>query len=510
MGGGFYDGDVGQRTRATTSEHFNYQGHGPDADASTNRREVHQDLDPKNAKRECKDSAEHPATTSIVVAMDVTRSRGDDAKIIFNKLPMFIGQIIMKGYALYPVISFAAIGDAASGDQAPIQVCQFESDNRLDEALSKIWLEEGGGGTGQESYELMAYFYARHSVLDSLRRGKKGYLFFLGDEGFYPEVAKDQVKALIGDELSANIPSAKIFRELQEKYNVFLIYPKKTWQERKSDIDAEIRKRVEEAGGMYEGVDIRASAIWNTFDDLDLHVVVKPDSGCGHAEHIAYNNKRSTNGKGELDVDRNANGRETRKPVENIRWAKGTAVRGKYQVFVRNYRHHDDDSFRTFPIAFKVEVEMNGKIQTFNKTISAETVPHGSDLGPTGSDVVIGEFYFNPDERLNAHETYAGYNDETIKNQWASVIPPENILIIDDPKAIIDVMMGALAIMEGADLDNYVVDMDQRGQTLLRQNQARKALKNLAGTTSALAKIETGGLPDKNSGKARKGKIARL
>lgn len=510
MGGGFYDGDVGQRTRSTTDEHFNYHGHGPDADASTSRREVHPDLNPKNATRECRDSAEHPATTPIVVAMDVTRSRGDDAKIIFNKLPMFIGQIIMKGYASDPVISFAAIGDATSGDQAPIQVCQFESDNRLDEALSKIWLEEGGGGTGQESYELMAYFYAKHSVLDSLRRGKKGYFFFLGDEGFYPEVARDQAKAFIGDELSANIPSAKIFRELQEKYHVFLVYPKKTWQERKGDIDAEIKKRLQEAGGMYEGVDFRASLIWNTFDDFDLHVIVKPDSECGYMEHIAYNNKSSVNGKGELDVDRNANGRETRKPVENIRWAKGTAVRGKYQVFVRNYRHHDDNSFRTFPIEVKVEVEMNGKIQTFNRTISAETVSHGNDLGPTGSDVVIGEFYFNPNERPVDNEAYAGYDDATIKNQWAGVIPSENILLIDDPKAIVDVMLGALALMEGTDLDNYVVDMGQRGQTLLRQNQARKALENLAGTATALAKIETNGLPDKNSGKARKGKTVRL
>jgi hypothetical protein len=103
--------------------------------------------------------------TPIVVAMDVTRSRGDDSRVIYAKLPMFIGQIELRNYVPGPAISFAAIGDATSGDRAPLQVGQFEADNRLDDVLSKIWLEEGGGGSGQESYELAAYYYARHTKL---------------------------------------------------------------------------------------------------------------------------------------------------------------------------------------------------------------------------------------------------------------------------------------------------------------------------------------------------------
>ena len=37
------------------------------------------------------------ADTPIVVAMDVTSSRGDDSKILYDKLPMFFGQIMMQG-----------------------------------------------------------------------------------------------------------------------------------------------------------------------------------------------------------------------------------------------------------------------------------------------------------------------------------------------------------------------------------------------------------------------------
>lgn len=508
MGGGYYDGDVATRIRSTREEVFNRQEY-IRTDAQE-RRECHEDLNPKNTIRVCVNSIEHPNTTPIVVAMDVTGSRGDDAKIVYGKLPMLIGQIIMKNYVPDPVISFAAIGDATSGDKAPIQVGQFESDNRLDAELSKIWLEGGGGGTGQESYELMAYYYAKHSELDINKHDKKGYFFFIGDEGFYSEVTKDQIKTWIGDTVDTTISSKEIFKELQDKYHVFFIYPQKTWEERKDNIDIEIKKRLDEAGGRYENVDFRASLIWSTYDDLDLHVIVEPDKGMGFVEHIAYNNKRSKNGRGELDVDRNASSRETRKPVENIRWEKGSALKGKYTVFVRNYSLHDDIAYRSFPIEFKVEVEINGKIQTFEKTITENTVSHGSDCGLTTGDVSIGEFSFDPDEYGINQDKYIGYDDTVIKNQWADVIPIENILSIEDPKAIVDVLLGALALVEGsADLESYLVDMTGRGQTQLRLTQAEKALGGLAGS-KALVKVDFNALSSKDSGNKRKSNAVRL
>ncbi|XLQ20525.1 MAG: hypothetical protein ACKUBY_01955 [Candidatus Moraniibacteriota bacterium] len=511
MGGGFYDGDVGDRQRSSCRDNFTYSGYeGPDEDAATARRAVHDDLNIKDMIRECRDTEEHPQATPIIVAMDVTRSRGDDAKVIYGKLPMFIGQLIMKGYVDDPEICFAAVGDATSGDKAPIQVAQFDADNVLDEHLGKIWLEEGGGGTGQESYELMAYYLARKTELDCWKRGKKGYLFFLGDEGFYSNISKDQIKTYIGDDVPSDIPTEQIFRELQEKYHVFFVYPQKTWEERKDDIDAEIKKRLDEAGGQYEDIDFRATGMWNTYDDLDLHVIVDPDVGAGGvAEHIAYDNKVSRNGRGELDVDRNAGGRETRKPVENVRWERGSAPKGKYTVFMRNFSVHDDNSYRQFPIDFTVEVEMHGKIQTFTDTIGQGTVGRGSGTPPTGSDVVVGTFDFDPNERPLEVGMYSGYDDQVIKAQWASVIPEENILIIDDPRAVVDVMMGALAISEGTDIDDYIVDMAGRGQTQIRQSDARGALDSLASTT-AIAKVDTGNLPARNSGKRRKNKTSRL
>ncbi|NTW13432.1 MAG: hypothetical protein HGA31_00180 [Candidatus Moranbacteria bacterium] len=500
MGDNHYDGDVGERQRSSLNDHFSFRGYASDPTQPT-QREVHPLLNIKGKIRECRDSAEHPNTKPIAVVMDDTRSRGDDAKVIYGKLPMFIGQLIMKGWVQHPVISFAAVGDATCGDKAPIQVGQFESDNRLDEVLGNIWLEEGGGGTGQESYELLAYYYATHTELDCLKRGEKGILFFLGDEGFYPKISKDQVKRLIGDSLPEDLDSGTVFAKLQEKYDVFFIYPKKTWQERKTDIDEEIRKRVLEAGAMHEGVDVRFSLIWDNRNDLDLHVIAP--SG----EHIYFSHKHSRCG-GELDVDRNVHG-ETTKPIENTRWPKGRAPKGKYEVFVQNFAYHEPSREAT---PFRVESEINGKIAHFEGIAPVVSVRGGSsdvENPNNAANVFVGEFEFDPDERPEAVDRYAGYDDTLIRNQWAGVIPDENILVIDDPRAIVDVMLGAIALSSGAGLDQYVVDMGERGQTQLRQGQVRRALEGFSDAKAGAIVKVSGTLPGA-PGKNRSGKTKRL
>ncbi len=489
MGGGFYENDVSQERTDNTRSQFENAARRD----STGQRTIHADLNIKGKERECRDSAEHPETVPIVIVTDITLSRGDDPYIIYEKLPLLMGQLQMKGYIAHPSISFAAVGDATDGDKAPIQVGQFESDERLDQSVANIWLERGGGGSGQESYELMAYYYAKHSILDALeKRNKKGYFFFILDEGFYPKVSKAQVKEYIGDDLPDDIPSIEIFNELQKKFNVFIVYPKQKWQDRKGQIDEEIRKRVEEAGGMIDGVDVRASLIWGNRNDLDLHCIT-PDGS-----HIYYGDKKHQ--YGELDVDRNVRG-ETTKPVENIRWPKGKAPKGHYKFFVQNYAFHDPSAPAATP--FKVEIEINGKIQHIEGETKRNTT--GSS-----SDVQIIEFEYDPNERPvdTNSEQYAGYDDALIKTQWGSVIPKENILIIEDPRAIIDVMIGALAIMENRSLEDFMIDMQGRGQNQKRIGQVNKALLGLSNEKS-LTVVDTGSLPGSN-GKNRDTKNKRI
>ena len=207
-----------------------------------------------------------------------------------------------------PEIMWAAIGDA-NNDRAPIQVGQWESDRRIDQLLSKIWMEEGGGGTGEESYELLAYYLAYKTELDILKRRKKGVLFFTGDEAPYPTVSRNFIQSYIGDTHGSDLSTEKVFRDLQRKFKTFLIFPRSSMQERKAAIDTEIRQRLERLGGQFKDVDIRASLIWHNRNDLDLHCLT-PDG-----YHLFYGAKRAYCG-GELDVDRNVQG-EDPKPVEN-------------------------------------------------------------------------------------------------------------------------------------------------------------------------------------------------
>jgi hypothetical protein len=120
---------------------------------------------------------------------------------------------------------FGAIGDATC-DRAPLQVGQFESDNRMDGDLERILLEGGGGGQKTESYELAMYFMARHTKTDCWdQRHKRGYLFIVGDEMPYPAVKPREVSAWIGDELPQPLPLANLIAQLTRRWDTYYILP---------------------------------------------------------------------------------------------------------------------------------------------------------------------------------------------------------------------------------------------------------------------------------------------
>ena len=88
-------------------------------------------MNPKGIKaRESRDSAEHPHTTSIVFALDVTGSMGEiPAHLAKQELPHFM-KLLLDCKVPDPQVLFMAVGDATS-DLAPLQVGQFESTAEL-------------------------------------------------------------------------------------------------------------------------------------------------------------------------------------------------------------------------------------------------------------------------------------------------------------------------------------------------------------------------------------------
>jgi hypothetical protein len=221
MGSGRWSTDVytaaDNYRRATGTSAFAYSDGGA--------RQAHPALDPKGVvKRESRDSEEHPFSTPIAVLFDVTGSMGGVPRVLQTKLPQLLGLLTRKGYATDPHLLFGAVGDA-SCDRVPLQIGQFESDNRMDDDLARIVLEGGGGGQMMESYELAMYFMARHTALDSFeKRGRRGYLFLIGDEMPYAKLKPREVQKFLG-EPAEKMSTEDIVAALTRTFDVYYLLP---------------------------------------------------------------------------------------------------------------------------------------------------------------------------------------------------------------------------------------------------------------------------------------------
>jgi len=226
MGGSSWsDNDYKSRVSSSVKSHgtaFHY-----DKDVKSGKASgCHDLLNPKDVVlRESRDSDAHPNSNAIIVSLDVTGSMGRVVKAIHEKLPTLMGILTRKNYIQDPQIMFTAVGDATT-DSVPLQVGQFESGAEMESDLGRVFIEGNGGGQSTESYELMAYFAARHTAIDCLeKRGKRGYCFIIGDEMPYPNVKSKEVANIIGGGLEADIGVQAMFDELQKKYFTFFIIP---------------------------------------------------------------------------------------------------------------------------------------------------------------------------------------------------------------------------------------------------------------------------------------------
>jgi len=157
----------------------------------------------------------------LVYVYDITGSMGTLPKLIFDKMPMIAGQIVEQKYLEDPDVSLAAVGDVTS-DRGPLQVCDFSVIKSLDPWLQKIWIEGNGGAQHFESYEFMAYFYARCCDMPNV---ELPILLFTGDEGFRKQLTGSELKKRFGGQ-HENVNASVIFAELKAKFmdNVFLLH----------------------------------------------------------------------------------------------------------------------------------------------------------------------------------------------------------------------------------------------------------------------------------------------
>lgn len=192
---------------------------------------VDNDMSPKGVKfRESRDSVEHPDSVATIVALDETGSMGDiPAFLIKNKLGTLMETLINHNVPDAHVL-FGGVGDHYS-DKYPLQVGQFEAGTEeLNNWLTKIYLEGNGGGQRKESYSLAWLFAARNTSIDCFeKRGEKGFLFTIGDEGVHETLEASILNDLFETtEFTEDISSTQLLAEAQRMYNVFHLHIKQT------------------------------------------------------------------------------------------------------------------------------------------------------------------------------------------------------------------------------------------------------------------------------------------
>ncbi len=225
MGNSSYS--VSNRFLRSTS--LGYDSKPADEIFTQNKKKVmHNSMNPNGViKRESCDSEAHPDATPIQLYLDVTGSMGMvPHSMIKEGLPTLMGTLIQNGVP-DAALMFGAIGDHEC-DRCPLQIGQFESgDSELDMFLTRTFIEGNGGGNGGESYLLAWYFAAFHVKTDAFdKRGKKGFVFTIGDEPCLKNLPTSAIKEIMGNTAigQGNYTREELLAEAQKQNHVYHIH----------------------------------------------------------------------------------------------------------------------------------------------------------------------------------------------------------------------------------------------------------------------------------------------
>jgi len=237
-------------------------------------------MDPKGLRvRECRDSAAHPLSLAIQFWLDDTGSMGEiPEKLIREKLGALI-ETMLKHNIQSPAVLFGGIGDHHS-DEYPCQVGQFESGtNELNKWLTGLYLEGNGGGQNKESYLLAWYVASRHTSIDCFeKRGKKGYLFTVGDEKTWDKLDASTLKEIFGVSQAEDITAEQLLKEAQRMYHVFHIHINSTQYRNDMNVIDDWKRLLGQNLIILDDSDVVAETVASTIavmEGVDKNVVLK-------------------------------------------------------------------------------------------------------------------------------------------------------------------------------------------------------------------------------------------
>jgi hypothetical protein len=178
----------------------------------------------KNGYREARDSAEHPVTTPIIIAGDVTGSMSTVAgAILHGQLNTVLTNLYERKVVPGPQVMCMAVDDVRYEPTDALQLTQFESDIRIAKQLQDLYIVHNGGGNGWESYHLPWYVAATMTRTDAWeKRGEKGILITYGDE--LPPgdpLTRGQIKTLFGVDAERDYAPGDLLAMAQKTWDVY-------------------------------------------------------------------------------------------------------------------------------------------------------------------------------------------------------------------------------------------------------------------------------------------------
>jgi len=207
MGGDYYDREVVQTTSRS--------GASAASAAALSQKQLHKDCNPQT-RGKIKSSTAQP----IIICCDVTTgSMGDWPRVIYDKMPMFYGQILMQKYLTDPSLCFMAIG----GLPATLQVCDFATGSKIDEQMKKLMISGVGGRGAIEDFQFCPYYLNRFANFSDSR--KKPIVFVIGDARFHPKLQPAEIKRVFGSpHANETIDTHAEWKKLMQRAHVFHLH----------------------------------------------------------------------------------------------------------------------------------------------------------------------------------------------------------------------------------------------------------------------------------------------
>lgn len=169
---------------------------------------------------EAKHSLKSTASNVIIIVQDVTVSVSAWLLDIFSRMPtLYIEACQYLGTDDLEIL-FIAHGDVRT-DNFPVQVSRFGRGAELDPIIASFYTRCGGGGQGDESQEIVAYYLLKQVDTTS---AQNVYTYFITDEAACDTVDSRYVKEHLGLPMDYELVQTKdVFSGLQRRGKVFTV-----------------------------------------------------------------------------------------------------------------------------------------------------------------------------------------------------------------------------------------------------------------------------------------------